>query len=126
MRSARYRFRPELHLRVSGDRAALRHFDAEYGEAAVPDDGAPPAAEVRFTRRLRGGTTSKGGHKTVRWLVGRSEPDAAPLRADVELRGAPRSFGLSLVQGYFVEPLVSVAAARAGYVLLPAAATGDP
>ena len=41
------------------------------------------------------------------------------------LHGHPRSFGLSLVQGYFVEPLLSLAAPRSGHVLLPGAALED-
>ena len=122
MRADRYSFRPRLDLRVTGDRAALRHFQAEYGAAAVPDDGSPPVVEVRFRRGVAGSGRIEGGHKTVRWTVALSSSGAAPLAADVELGGVPRSFALSLVQGYFIEPLLSVAAARAGYVLLPAAA----
>jgi signal transduction histidine kinase len=40
----------------------------------------------------------------------------------VTVAGAPPSFALSLVQGYYVEPLVAVALAQAGYVALPSAA----
>jgi hypothetical protein len=65
---------------------------------------------------------TEGGHKTARWRVALSPADATPLRAFIELRGRPRWFGLSLVQGYFVEPLLSIVAARSGHVLLPGAA----
>ena len=52
-------------------------------------------------------------------------PSAGPLTAHVVLAGAPRRFALSLVQGFVVEPLASLAAVRAGQVLLPAAALGE-
>jgi len=66
--------------------------------------------------------TLHGGHKTVSWRIELGSPEASSLNAAIDLRGAPRSFGLSLVQGYFVEPLLSLAAAREGSVLLPCAA----
>lgn len=127
MPARRFAFLPDLELRVRGDRAALRHFGAEYGDGAVADDGAPVAVEVRVGRG-RGsnrGAAVQGGHKTVRWGISVAGPDASTLAMTIDLRGAPRAFGLSLVQGYFLEPLVSVAAARAGHVLLPAAAIGE-
>ncbi len=127
---ARYVFGPGLELRIRGDAGALRHFGAEYGEAATGDGGTSPAIEVDVERRRRrgpsqlaGGTSRiAGGHKTVRWQVAVGDPAAGPLTAQIRLGGAPRSFALSLVQGYFVESLIAVAAARAGCVLLPAAA----
>jgi len=123
MRSERYTFLPDLDLRVAGDRVVLRHFRAEYGAGATPENGSAPGVEVRFGRRQGDQRrASEGGHKSVRWRISLASPEASPLSADIELRGAPRSFGLSLIQGYFVEPLLSVAAARSGYVLLPAAA----
>ncbi|MCW3015611.1 MAG: hypothetical protein JWO02_2703 [Solirubrobacterales bacterium] len=125
MQAHRYAILPDVDLRVRGDRRALRHFSAEYGAARVGDDGSPVAVEVRFGRGLTQAAALDGGHKTVRWSVSVGSPRAVPLRMDIDLRGAPRAFGLSLVQGYFVEPLLSVAAARAGHVLLPAAAIGQ-
>lgn len=124
--AARYAFRPGLELRIRGDAGTLRHFGAEYGEAATDDDGTSPAVEVDFERgRPRGRSQIAGGHKTVRWQVAVGDPATCPLTARIHLGGAPRSFALSLVQGYFVESLIAVAAARAGYVLLPAAAIGQ-
>ncbi len=121
--SARYAFRPGLELRVRAGTAALRHFGAEYGAAATRDDGSSPAVEVSFGRdRPHGRTELEGGHKTVRWQLAIGDPASSTLTAQIHLGGAPRSFALSLVQGYFVESLVAIAAARAGYVLLPAAA----
>lgn len=69
-----------------------------------------------------GGTVLRGGHKTVRWQVALGNPAEAPLLMAIELDGAPTSFARSLVQGYFVEPLISIAAARRGLVLVPSAA----
>jgi hypothetical protein len=122
----RYEFSPGLALAVDGSRAVLAHFDAEYGVASAAVSG-PVDVEVRFEPPPSNGpaTILEGGHKTVRWHVGLAPPENEPLRAWIRLGGRPRSFGLSLVQGYFVEPLVSVAAAHRGYVLLPAAAFVD-
>jgi hypothetical protein len=121
-RSRRFAFREDLQLRVIGGSAVLNHFDAEYGPAAAPDDDSRPDVEVRFARPVASGrATIRGGHKTARWRVGLGAPTDQPLALSIALEGRPRSFGLSLVQGYFVEPLLSVAAARTGAVLLPAA-----
>ncbi|MBW3609719.1 MAG: hypothetical protein KY463_15550 [Actinobacteria bacterium] len=111
---------------MRGDARALRHFDAEYAEAARGEDGSSPAVEVGFGReRERAVALIAGGHKTVRWRIALGGAASSPLTAHVGLRGAPRSFALSLVQGYFVESLIAIAAARAGHVLLPAAALGQ-
>jgi hypothetical protein len=124
-----YAFLPALRLAVCGDAPALRHFDHEYGARALPDapdridvsirfdmDGSPGVSPPAAERARR------GGHKSVRWEVALSGPSDRPLQAAISLRGWPRSFGLSLVQGYFVEALISLAAPRSGHLLLPAAA----
>jgi hypothetical protein len=119
-----YAFGPGLRLRITGEPAVLDHFDAEYGSAAVPE-GEDVQLELAFGDALdRNGEDLliRGGHKTVGWQVALSSADADPLRTCVHLSGRPRSFGLSLVQGYFLEPLLSVAASRTGLVLLPSAA----
>lgn len=118
-----YAFTPELRLRITGEPGVLGHFDAEYGPAAVSDTE-NVRLELVFGDALEGCGESvvRGGHKTVGWQVALSSADADPLRACVRLSGIPRSFGLSLVQGYFVEPLLSVAASRTRLVLLPSAA----
>ena len=119
-----YEFLPELRLRISGRRAVLRHFDAEYAPTVV--EAGRGSGEVQATfgdvAPRSNATSVIGGHKTVRWNVLLSPPDVHPLRVSIALRGRPVGFGLSLVQGYFVEPLLSVAAAGARYVLLPSAA----
>jgi hypothetical protein len=119
-----YRPAPELSITVQGARTARRHFAAEYGAARAAHDPAPDVCiDVRFAGSLPRGVPS-GGHKTVRWAVAVG-PLEGPLTAAVVLSGAPRSFALSLVQGFVVEPLASLAAARTGQVLLPAAALAD-
>lgn len=125
----RYAFRPDVRLSVRGGRAVVRHFDAEYGARATEGAGGDAELEVEFGPPAAGsaaGPVVTGGHKSVRWRVAVSDPGELPLRATVELGGRPLSFALSLVQGYFVEPLLSLAAAARGYVLVPAAAfVGD-
>jgi hypothetical protein len=111
-------------LRVSGHDVVERHFRQEYGEVADASAG-DVEVDVRFAPvggALPGRPVIVGGHKSVGWRVALSAPDARPLTAVIELRGRPLSFALSLVQGYFVEPLVSIASARAGEVLVPSAA----
>lgn len=124
MSGDRYVPAPSLSLTIHGARAARRHFAAEYGPAHGSDDSEPDVdVHVRFAARLPQGLP-RGGHKTVRWAVAVG-PLEGRLTASVVLAGVPRGFGLSLVQGFVVEPLVSLAAARAGHVLLPAAALAD-
>jgi hypothetical protein len=103
------------------------HFDAEYAPAASVAESSPADVEVRFeaSASVSSGRILRGGHKSVRWHVNLAPPEREPLRASVRLRGRPRSFGISLIQGYVVEPLVSLAAARRGRVLLPAAAFSE-
>lgn len=124
MESAAFRFAHDLTLRVSGDRAVLRHVRREYGPAeesgiAVPDVeirfGAPEAAAGGASAEVR------GGHKTVAWQVRMGDPVTTPLEATIRTSGWPPSFARSLVQGYVVEPLLSIAAAHRGMVLLPGA-----
>jgi hypothetical protein len=122
-------FANNLRLRVMGDAAAIRHARREYGPAEVPDGGRVDL-EVTFGR-VGPGTPAiadgpdhppgRAGHKTVAWRVDAGDPGAAPLVARIETSGWPSSFARSLVQGYIVEPLLSVAAARRGIVLLPGA-----
>lgn len=123
---AEYLFAPGVGLAIEGDGATVDHFNREYGVAASHGKTSV-AVEVVFAR---GGTgqlrrSTAGGHKSVHWRIELGAPDAPVLGLRIELAGWPGTFGRSLVQGYFVEPLVSVAAARAGTVLLPAAAFLD-
>ena len=117
---------PGLRILVEGSRDARRHFCAEYGAALDRGTGPPAIADVRVTfgnaRDRAVAERGRGGHKTVGWSVTLGEPAAHPLTVRIGLSGRPRRFALSLVQGFVVEPLVSMAAARAGLVLLPAGA----
>jgi hypothetical protein len=118
--SQAYAFGPEVRLRVTGSARAQTHFEREYGppERAEHVD---VEADVRRSPRPPMGAGA-GGHKTARWQVTLSDPGERPLRAGVAVGGGPASFALSLVQGYYVEPLVGVALARAGFTALPSAA----
>lgn len=121
-------FAPAAGLRISveGSRDARRHFRAEYGAALPSCTDLPAGEDVRATFSGAPGALveacADGGHKTVRWSVALGEPGSCPLTTRIAIGGRPRRFALSLVQGFVVEPLVSVAAARAGLVLLPAGA----
>jgi hypothetical protein len=115
-----YEFAPGLRLRVSGGSSAARYFESEYGSAAAGHGDAAVEIGVGAAPgddRVR----IDGAHKTLAWTVSLGDSRAAPLRCGIKLRGRPRSFGLSLVQGYFIEPLLGIAAARADLVLLPGA-----
>jgi len=119
-----YAFGPVVRLRVVGAWPARSHFEREYGPAV--ETGGPAAVEVdvRYRSRLRGGSQSRsvaGGHKTARWRVALGDPAQRPLHAEIELAGGPPAFALSLVQGFYVEPLVAVALARSGQIALPSA-----
>jgi hypothetical protein len=122
--AATFAFLDDLRLEVVGSARTLRHYRAEYGRAAGPPVG-EPELRVVFRRISGGGSGFDGAHKTVRWHVEIAEPLDGPLRVVIDLRGEPRSFGLSLLQGYVIEPLLGLFAAATGHVLLPAAAIGS-
>ena len=114
---------PGIELEVTGDAAAIRHFTAEYGSApGSTPQGSPSAARlsVSFVERLPADFRTDG-HRTVRWQARLNRAGPSDLSLEIALRGWPRWFGLSLVQGYLVEPALSVIVAEAGAVLLPAA-----
>ena len=120
---------PGLLLSVSGGGADVRHFFGEYGACQVEESvGHAPSLEVTFVRRIDGlgsAQVVQGGHKTVGWQVALSDAGDRPVRAQIAMRGAPARFARSLVQGYYVEPLLSVLAADLGLVQLPAAGVVD-
>ena len=111
-----------LRLEVRGDARALAHFRAEYRAGQVDLSADPPELAVSFGRLPSDSHDFDGSYRSLRWRVALSKPGDDPLRATIDLRGAPRSFGLSLLQGYVVEPLLALLAPSAGHVLLPAAA----
>ena len=115
---------PDLVVGVTGAAGARAHLAREYGAARAA--GGPPdvVVDVRFAARLPP-VAARDGHKTVRWSVELGSPDECPLRLRLTVAGRPRQFALSMLQGFVIEPVVSVAAARKGLVLLPAAGLVD-
>jgi hypothetical protein len=114
---------PGIELDVIGDAAAIRHFRAEYwsGSGHSPAEAHPPARlPVSFVHGLPADLPSDG-HRSVYWQARLDRAGPAGLSLEIALRGWPRWFGLSLVQGYLVEPAVSLLVAESGAVLLPAA-----
>jgi hypothetical protein len=118
----RYAFGPVVQLAVGGSRRARAHFEREYGPPVPAVDAAPDVEAAVRLWRAPPARAARGGHKTARWWVDLALPEARPLRVEMSIAGGPPSFALSLVQGYYVEPLVGVALAEAGYVALPSAA----
>ena len=123
-----YRFGPGLVISIRGDRRARAHFRSEYSSAGVVGGSAIPLLEASIGAHVhRDGlvwTTHalelRGAHKLARWRASvplTSDPNT--IRVAVDVHGP---LGLTLVQSYIVEPLVSLAAVRAGSVLLPSAA----
>lgn len=117
-----YAFGSAVRLRVHGSRSAIAHFAREFGPRLAPVSVPAVEVDVRFGwPRSDGAGAASGGYKSVRWRVELSNPDDHPLRAAIVLSGGPPSFAFSLVQGYFVEPLVARALVNEGYVALPSA-----
>lgn len=115
-----FAFAHGLGLAVTGPGWLVAQFALEY--AGAETGHGPADVEITLAGRTPAHPAIRDRYKSVSWAVSLSDPDAAPLRAEIALGGRPRSFARSLVQGYFVEPLLSLAAARRGMVLLPAAA----
>lgn len=115
---------PRLRMGVTGTARAVEHFGLEWGAARAAPGG---ATDLDIEVRTHGGRPPTGadGHKTVRWVVDAGSPERAPLHARVDVFGRPRRFAFSLLQGWLVEPMASVAAARRDLVLLPGAALHD-
>jgi hypothetical protein len=116
-----FAFLEGLCLEVGGDSRTLAHFRAEYG-AVRTSSVATPSLVVSFDKSSPGSLGFEAGYRSLRWRVALDPFGVGPLRATIDLRGAPRGFGLSLLQGYVVEPLLGLLAPAAGHVLLPAAA----
>lgn len=128
---ATFRLADRLVLRVSGDPAAVDQARREYGPAEVTPSTAIARhdVDVVYGRPARGtelGRVRRGGHKSVRWGVRLGDPRADVLQAAIAIRGWPGAFARSLVQGFVVEPLLSVAAVRHDLVLLPSAGIVGP
>src|SRR5215213_1809452 len=114
---------PGIAMRIHGDDATLRHFRAEYAAAIMASPIAPLDVEIAFVKAVGSeGSLLHGRHKTVEWDVQLIAGDEGPIRSAIAAVGVPRSFVLSLVQGYHVETLLALRAVERGAVLLPAAA----
>ncbi|MGA9858097.1 MAG: hypothetical protein WBQ18_09555 [Solirubrobacteraceae bacterium] len=122
-----YRFGPGLTVSIRGARRARAYFRAEYASAALATSPEVPAVEAIIGSRVRetaGATAGEpellGAHKLARWRASvPMSPEVDTMRVAVAVRGP---LGLALVQSHVIEPLVSLAAVRAGSVLLPGAA----
>jgi hypothetical protein len=123
-----YQFGPGLIVSVRGERRARNYFHEEYAAAALATNSVVPMLEATIRARMHRGPGGvapdepelRGTHKLARWRA--SVPlrcDADTLSVAVDVRGP---LGLALVQSYVIEPLMSLAAIRAGSVLLPGAA----
>jgi len=126
-RRAEYAFGPEVRLGVQGSPRARAHFEQEYGPAARSRGTPDVDAEIRYALHSRADPRLPyaAGHKTARWRVALGDPRENPLHVAISVSGGPPAFALSLVQGYYVEPLLAVALARAGYAALPSAGVVD-
>jgi hypothetical protein len=128
MTHADFEIVPGLRLSASGSGADVRTFVREYGpfSAAV---GTPGGATLTAEFGAISGSTQNelwtDEHKTVGWTVVLSGAAAPEPRLRISIRGAPASFARSLIQGYVVEPVMSVVAAELGFVQLPAAGIVD-
>lgn len=117
-----FAFLEDLRLEVRAeDKRTLEHFRAEYGAVRSGPTSAVDLV-VTFARTSPGTLGFEAGYRSLRWRIALEPFAEGPLRATIDLRGMPRSFGLSLLQGYVVEPLLGLLAPAAGHVLLPAAA----
>jgi hypothetical protein len=123
----RYPLAPGIVISIQGNRSARAHFRAEYASPALGADSTAPILEATVGGKLHQGRRGtrrspelSGAHKLARWRAYIPlEPDEPTIRVSVDVRGP---LGLALVQSYVVEPLVSLAAIRAGSVLLPSGA----
>jgi hypothetical protein len=126
MDQARFRFAPGLEMAIVGPHSIVEAFRREYAPMGVVGPGEPRLL-VTFSQRSPASSVSwRGGHKSVRWRVGVSSPDRPVIAATIDLAGRPRSFARSLVQGYVVEPLLSVVAAEHDQALVPGAGVMGP
>ena len=121
MDEARFGFAPGIGMAIVGPRSIVDAFRREYAPLEVAD-GSGLGLVVGFGHRTGATTvTWHGRHKSVSWHVGVSPADRPVIAATIDLAGQPRSIARSLVQGYVVEPLLSVVAAEQDRVLVPAA-----
>jgi hypothetical protein len=124
MGQADFGFAPGVRARIAGPDAIVDAFRREYAPLEAVDR-TDPSLEIRFGRASSQVMAFEGRHKTVAWRVSVSPAAAVPIQIGIDLSGAPRSFARSLVQGYVVEPMISVVAVDQGLVLVPSAGVAD-
>jgi hypothetical protein len=117
----RFIFGASVSLTMEGPRFALSHFLAEYGSARGSFEPHTGDVHIKIERPPYKELRRMGGYKTARWRVSLRNLRSEGLGAKIALLSLPGSFGLSLIQGYFVEPLLEMAFNRRGAVLAPAA-----
>ena len=125
MDEADFEFAPGVRAGFVGPRSIVDAFRREYAPLEVQGRQGR-TLEVRFGRDPVPATTGaavgfRGRHKSVAWRISVSSAAAADLSVSVDLSGLPRGFARSLVQGYVVEPMLSVVSAAQGLVLVPSA-----
>jgi hypothetical protein len=130
MAEADFGFAPGLHAGIVGPDSIVDAFRREYAPCEIRERTGR-ALEFVFGRLGVSGADADDGsvwfggrHKSVAWHVRVSSTTADP-RVSIELVGAPRAFGRSLVQGYIVEPMISIVSAERGLALVPSAAVAD-
>jgi hypothetical protein len=129
MAEADFGFAPGLHAGIVGPDSIVDAFRREYAPLEI-QDRTGRTLEFLFDRRVAaaggddGSVRFGGRHKSVAWHVSVSSAAADP-RVSIELAGAPRAFARSLVQGYVVEPMISIVSAERGLALVPSAAVAD-
>jgi hypothetical protein len=117
----RFVFGTGVSLTMEGPRVALGHFVAEYGPTRSSFKPHTGDVHVEIERPPYKELRSMGGYKTARWRISLEDSRSDGLGAKIGLLSLPESFGLSLIQGYFVEPLLEMAFNRRDAVLAPAA-----
>ena len=126
MAEAAFAFVDGVRAGVRGPASIVDAFRLEYAPREVLDRAAL-ALDIRFGRETaHAAAVVAGRHKSVGWRIALGPAGAAPIQADIHLRGMPRSFARSLVQGYAIEPLVSIVAAEHGQALVPSAGVAGP
>jgi hypothetical protein len=110
-----------VSLAIDGPRRALDHFTAEYGPNRQAIEFHDADVQVHIERPPYEELREIGGYKTARWRIAMGSAHEERLTVSIALLSVPASFGLSLVQGYFVEPILEMAFTRRGQLLAPAA-----
>jgi hypothetical protein len=120
-RRADFVFGAGVSLTIEGSRPVFDHFVAEYYAASHPRERRTSDVHIELESPLYRELKMMGGYKTARWRVSLGDTGWEPISAKIALLSTPRSFGLSLIQGYFVEPLLEMALTRRKAILAPAA-----